>query len=292
VVLKGKTIFIRSIPIGAEHLSADRERSEPRFIEELRRSLEAYHGENVENNPNIFILTGAADQLRGLDMNLGNALRIPVRVVSYFPGMNVAADILREVSLFRKVSFLDLISPVLALDQAKVDLIPEEIKLRMSLEERGKDLIKTGVYIMTIFVLIVLMLVSKIYFKSAHLKNLDRKYTALSEEARELERDFLEIRIIRNYLVNRGHSLDVITELHAITPLSVKLDDIRYDVQGKLAIRGTAESMSAAFSFVDIMEKSGFFKDVKTKYTSKRKDGARDLSDFEINCAFEKDDNI
>lgn len=291
VVLKGKTIFVRSIPIGAEHLTADRERAEIRFTEELRRSLEAYQGENIENNPNVFILTGATDGLKGMDLDLSNALRIPVKVVPYFSSVNVAAEILREASLFRKVSFLGVVSPVVTLDEMKVDLIPEETRLRRSLEERGKDLIKTGIYIMTIFVIVVIMLVSKIYFKSTHLKSLERKYGALDEEARRLEKDFLEIGIIRNYLVNRGYSLDVITELHAITPLSIKLEDIRYEAQGKLSIRGTAESMSAVFSFVDSMEKSSLFKDVKTKYTSKRREGTKDLADFEINCSFEKDAN-
>jgi hypothetical protein len=49
--------------------------------------------------------------------------------------------------------------------------------------------------------------------------------------------------------------------------------------------------MSVVFSFVDSMEKSKIFKDVKTKYTSKRKDGTKDVADFEITCAFEKDSN-
>ncbi len=43
------------------------------------------------------------------------------------------------------------------------------------------------------------------------------------------------------------------------------------------------------FSFVDSMEKSKYFKDVKTKYTSKRKDGNRDVADFEIACILKRD---
>jgi len=42
--------------------------------------------------------------------------------------------------------------------------------------------------------------------------------------------------------------------------------------------------MSEVFSLVDSMEKTENFKDVKTKYTAKRKDGSRDLVDFEIYC--------
>ena len=47
--------------------------------------------------------------------------------------------------------------------------------------------------------------------------------------------------------------------------------------------------MSIVFAFVDSLEKSSYFKDVKTRYTTKRKDGTRDVTDFEINCLLEKE---
>jgi len=46
--------------------------------------------------------------------------------------------------------------------------------------------------------------------------------------------------------------------------------------------------MSAIFSFVDEMGKSKYFKDVKTKYTTRRKEGEEDVVDFEIAALWER----
>jgi hypothetical protein len=40
---------------------------------------------------------------------------------------------------------------------------------------------------------------------------------------------------------------------------------------------------------VDVMENSKYFKDVKTRYTTKRREGARDVTDFEVNCLLDKE---
>jgi hypothetical protein len=44
---------------------------------------------------------------------------------------------------------------------------------------------------------------------------------------------------------------------------------------------------AAVFIYVNDLEKSSCFKNVKTKYTSKRKDQDREIVDFEVLCALE-----
>ena len=188
------------------------------------------------------------------------------------------------ISAAKQLSFLNVIAPLLAGEEIKVDLIPEEVKLRRSLEERGRDLIKTGIFCLTIFVLVFSVLISKIYFKSTYLENLNNKYQSLNQEAQKLEKDFAKVGLIRNYLSKRGYSLEVLTELHSIIPLDLRLSSIRFDEEQRLSLRGTAESMSIVFSFVGDMEKSEYFKEVKTMHTTKRKEGAKDVTDFEIIC--------
>jgi Tfp pilus assembly PilM family ATPase len=288
VVIKGKAIYVRSIPLGIQHFSDDKEITSIRFVEEMRRSLESYQLENIERPPVLCVLTGAVEELRSLEQDLNNALHIPAKLSAYFSNINIPENVMKEISLLRRVSFLDLISTVSSLDDMKVDLMPEEIKIRRSIEERGKELIKTGIYVMALLVLIIIILVSKIYLKSAHLKNLDKTYSLLDRDAKILEKDFSEVGLIKDYLLNRGYSIDVLSELHAIAPLSVKLEDIRYDAQGKFSLKGTAETMADVFSFVDSMEKSKLFKDVKTKYTTMRKEGTKNVADFEISCSLER----
>lgn len=289
VIFKTKAIFIRSIPIGAEQLISGREKYEARFTDELKRSLEAYQSENIEKNPNTLILTGAVTELKYLEGVLNDSLHLPVRAVSQIKDFSISERASKEIGGARDFSFLNVIAAVSTHEELNVNLIPDEIKLRKLVEERGRDLIKTGILVLAIFVLLFSLLISKIYFKSAYLKKLDVKYSQINKEARELEENHGKINAVKKYLQRRGYGLEVLTELYGIMPLDLKLAEIKFEEQGKLTVRGTAESMSLVFSFVDTMEKSKYFKDVKTKYTTKRKEGLKDFTDFEITCQLERE---
>jgi len=271
VISKNKLVFVRNIPIGAQYLIAEKEKYQLKFVEELKKSLEAYQSEDIAKPPSALILTGAIDEIGDLNNILNENLGLPVKAIPYFKNVAISEQALKIISEAKRLSFLDVIAPLLVSQELKVDLIPEEIKLKKSILEREKDLLKTGVLVLTLFVLIFFTLISKIYFKTAYLK------------------DFTKISLIRNYLLYRGFSLEVLTELYNLVPLELALDDIRFDNQGKFNLKGTAESMSAVYAFVDDMEKSKYFKAVKIKYTTKRKEKAKDVTDFEITCLLEKE---
>lgn len=289
IAFREKVVFVRSIPIGTQQLITESERHTPRFVEELKRSLESYHSEDIEKSPNMLVLTGALSQLSELENILNNTLHFPIKTAPYFKNLNITEGALRISDNNRNISFLNIVASLFSWQKMKINFIPEEVKIRKSLEERGKDLIKTGIFILAIFVLLFSIMVSKVYFKSAYLKNLISRYSSVEKQAEELEKDFNKMGLIKGYLMERGFALEVLNELYNLAPLEVQFDDIRFDDQGRFNVKGTAESMSVVFSFVDSMAKSKYFKDVKTKYTSKRKDGNRDVADFELNCILNRE---
>jgi len=288
IVFKNKVIFIRSVPIGTQHLATERERYQIRFGEEIKRSLEAYHSEDIEKNPHMLVLTGAVEELKYLGSVLESILNLPVKVMPYFNSLVASDEASKTASTATRLSFLNVIAPLLAWSQLQVNLVPEEIKLKKIVEERGRNLIKTGILILILFVLLFSVFVSKVYFKTAYLNKLNKKYETLNQEVQELQKDFNKSAQIKNYLANRGYSLEVLAELYSIIPADLELNDIRFDEQGKFTIRGVAESMSIVFSFVENMEKSKYFKEVRTKYTTKRKEVSGDVTDFEIGCLLKK----
>jgi Tfp pilus assembly protein PilN len=94
--------------------------------------------------------------------------------------------------------------------------------------------------------------------------------------------------LVKGYLSDRGYSLEALAELYDVLPLDIKLNFIMYDKKGTFQLKGTAKSMSTVFSFVSNMESSKYFKEVKTRHTTKRKEGSKDVTDFEIICLIAK----
>ncbi len=281
ILLKNKVIFIRSIPIGALQLRDEKEVYQIKFVDEIKRSLEAYLGGDIEISPHMLILTGAEGAIKEIEGLLNSTMHLPVKTLAYANIFNISELARGMIAKSRVTSFFDVIAPLLHYGEMKIDLIPEEARVRRSIEERGRDLIKAGIFILTIFIMVFFILASKIFFKGIQLSRLDSKYGPVTREAQKLEKDMLKVGLVRNYLVNRGYSLEVLTELHALVTDDLELNEIRYDGD-KFSVKGTADTMSAVFSFVDRMEKSKYFKEVKTRYTTKRKDGLKDLTDFEI----------
>lgn len=284
IMVKSKVAFVRSIPIGAQQLLGDKEKSQSKFAEELKKSLEAYQNENIEQNPNQLIVTGAIQELGDLETVLKETLRLPVRNMAYFKSIAFLPAALKLSSPVQHISFFTIIATVVSRDSLKTDLVPEEIKLRRAIEEKGKDLLKTSIFLLASLVLAFSILMSKIYFKSIYLNELSQKYEVVSGEAKKIEQIVLRNNLIRNFLSSRGYSLEVLSELYNVTPLELEFNDIRYEDQGRLTVKGTADSMAAVFTLVDNMEKSRYFNEVKTRYTTKRKEGKKDVTDFEITC--------
>lgn len=287
IYIKDRQIFLRSISMGAHQLTSEKEKYLPRFIDELKKSFDAYQAEDIEANPSLVVFTGAIDDLKDLEVMMLDAFRIPVRVLGAVDLIGSSNAVSKELINPRTISMLNVIAPLFKSDTSTINLIPEEIKLRLALEERGHDIIKAGVLVMTIILFICGIFLVHIYLKSEYLHKFSSKFKGLNEEASQIEKDFSKVRIIRNYLSVRGLSLNVLSELYDLTPLEVALTSIRLKEKGQFSIRGEANSMSSVFAYVNDLEKSSSFKTVKTKYTSKKKVDGEDLVDFEIAAVLE-----
>ena len=289
VIFRHKPVFLRSIPLGAQHIAGEKEKYEAQFVEELKKSLEAYQSEDIERIPQTIVLAGAVDELSGWEAILEATFHYPVKRIPSFKNIAIAPAAFHKVSsLPHRVSFIDVIAPLVAQAETKVELIPDDIKVRFALEARGRELMKTGVLTFAAFILIFFLMLSMLYFKSSDLKKLDMKYHAFTQEAAALKKDFDKNNLIESYVKNHGYSVELLTGLYELVPLEVALQDIRFEKQGKLQLRGIAESMSAVFLLSDTLKKSKYFTDIRIGSTSRRKEDAKDVTDFEITASFGK----
>ena len=283
-----KTIFLRCIRVGSMHLALEREKYQIMFIEEVKKSLEAYQGEDVGQPPHKFIVTGVlSDAVKDLCPILGDALHIPTRAQPFVEQVPFSKQAARIASTVKDLSFLTCIAPLLVWDRLKINLLPEEVKVRRAFEKRSKALIQMGVLAMTLFILLFSVFFSRVVFKRLYLERLTAMYLPLNEEATLLEKEYANVRTVHAFLIERHLPLEALTRLHELIPDGVYLTQIKYDETTGLSIKGSAMTMTEVFVSVDGMEKSEWFSNVQTRYTTKRKEGDFDVTDFEITCVTE-----
>jgi len=287
-VLTGKLIYVRCIPIGTQHLIGESERYQGRFIEEIKKSIEAYQSKNIDRDSEEYILTGALAGVPPLQDALSQALGRPVKTLSYWERLTLTSDRIRNTLSLAKESFLDLICAMMTMSELKVNLIPEEIRLRKSFEQKSKDLVGMGISVMIFLALLCAIFMSQIYFKTAYLKNLTQKYQSKMQVSKELQEDFSRMEEIKNYLKDRETPFTVLTELYDLVPADVRLTTIKYGGQGKFSIEGNSRAMATVFSLITAMEQSPYFMKAESKRTTKRTEGSEEVVDFEIVCMLEE----
>ncbi len=277
-------LFVRGISIGANHLLEEREIYADRFIDELHKSIESYAADEAGPAPSQLLLTGVVAEITELDYLFSTGFNMPIKHQTYFNYFLISDDA-RSVaaSNSKQISFFNVIAPLLLYDKTKIDLITDERRLKLQLEKRGRDLMQTGVLVMVLLGLCAALFSSKIFFKSAHLDNLTKRYQPVRDEAKLLEQTFAKTQLVKDHLFKRGNSIEAIAELYKALPKNVSLSNIRYEEGGtKFSVKGTSGTMASVFTFVTNLEKSQRFKNVKTKYVTSRSEGGTDVADFEI----------
>lgn len=283
IAISGKPAFIRTIPLGRIHLSRI-VNLYVKFKEEINNSLETYGKEGVGRLPEKFVLSGALEDLEGLEAFLRKNLTLPIETISYFESLKIPAAFKETGKL---VSFLPLIVSSANYDKYEINLMPQEMKIKRLLEEKFKKVVKMGILIMIVSFLIGGIFLTRIYTKGAYLGKLRMKYQGLNEEAKEWTDAMIKIRIIKNCLALRGKSLEVLAELYKVIPQSIHFTNVTFEIKEGVTLKGTSKSMAEIFSFVNALETSSCFKNVKVKHTTTQRRQGEDLADFEASSALE-----
>ncbi len=283
VASRGSVTFSRSIPIGVKQLVESQE-SVNKLLEEINTSLAAYMSEDAVTPIGSFVLTTDSDVVKNLPSALKESLKSDVHLSSYIQFINAGSVKNKLQRDFADDSFLDVIAAASNISKCEINLMPEEMIVKKSVEKQSKEAIKTVVAVLIILVLLGGAMMSKIYFKQAFLNhNLKEKYAAQKEEVVLLQERLNKLNVVKNYLSGRMVSLDVIHELYRVTPTQIYLNVIALNDDGSLMVSGVSDSMSRVFSYVKALSDSPMFKNVKTKSTATKKDNGKDVAVFELN---------
>lgn len=276
-----KIIFSRSINYGLQSFG-DKDKIKS-WIEELKLTLNTYAREKDSVNIAKAILTGAAYLEKVAERILNEELGLPVEVVYPLQNINVIPKL--ESGFKRSdyaLSFSSVIAMALDYRRLKINLLPQRIKV--SQEKKSKYKTLASIVILTICVTLVLgiFLFKKLHDKGVYLSLLKEKLASVAPEAEILDKKAKIARIIKEQLKAEGSCLDIIREMHAITPQNIYLTKLIYDEGKGVTLKGSSPNMSQVFKYIIVLESSEYFENVKLRYASKRKKKGIDLTDFEI----------
>ena len=288
VTLKGALLFIRNIPMGAENLASDKQTAFPRFVGELKNSVDAYESEKIDQKPAVLVLSGGVRGLglEDLETVIGQTLGIPMKIWDYekvWPTSESAKAAYED----SKISFLGTLAAALCWEELVLEMVPEENKLKRSVEERAREIVKTGILSMIGICLAGAIFLNQLYFRKAQASLLERRYEPIKKEAASLEEDYARIQAIRLQLEARGKSIESLVELYKLLPPDISLTEINFEEGVKFSIKGTSLSRPSIFALVGGIEASSLFRNVQTKYVMGRTEEGKELSDFEIGASFE-----
>ena len=283
VIAKGSLLFERHIPIGIKSILEGTD-AVTRLQDELKKSMDAFTQEDGSDAPRSYLVTTSNEAVNNILPLLKEGLKIDLQVNAFSNFIKGPMDVRKKLQAnFGDDSFLDVIAPASTVLKCEVNLMPEEMVLKKTVDRQSKEAIKTGVAAVILMVLIIAMVMSKIYFKDTFLnEKLRKEYAPQKAQVQMLQGQMNKAKLVQGYIKNRMVSLDIIHELYNITPNTVYLNNITVDEDGTVTIDGISDSMSQVFSYVKSLDDSSMFKDAKTKSTSTKKDNGKDVAAFEI----------
>ncbi|MCU0666230.1 MAG: pilus assembly protein PilM [Candidatus Omnitrophica bacterium] len=285
IISKGMSVFVRNIPVGHNDFLADKNASILRFADELKKSFDAYRAEEIDVMPDEINFIGPVDMVELVKASASMAFTMPSKDLLFYKSVSVPAEVIQED---KKLALSSLIALVISAEDARIDLRPLDLKLKMAFQERSKEIIKSGFLVMLIVIFICAMLLVRIYYRGVYLSGLQEQLKSTSPDVANLEGKLSKIIVIKDALKKKNHALDSISWLYELIPTSVYLKNISIDQDSTIFIKGTAEAMSEVFALVTSLENSKYFKDVTAQNTANRKEAGKDVADFEISAKLEQ----
>ncbi len=291
VLARGVLLFVRHIPVGVKALLAAGD-APARLQEEIGKSMEACAQENNAAAPAAYTVTSGQQAVVNALPALKQALNIELSVSTLADLLKCPKSLRKKLeSDFGDDSFLDVIAPSITGGRCEINLMPEEMVLKKTVDRQSKEGSRSVVAAVVLMVLAGVLMMSKIYFKDTFLnKNLRQQFAPQIEQVQKLESQMGKVKLVRGYLKSRMVSLDVLHELYVMTPHSVYLNAIAMDEDGLVTIDGITDSMSQVFSYVKSLNDSLVFKEAKTKSTATKKDNSgKDVAAFQIEFRMDKE---
>ena len=274
VVSKENLLFSRTIPHGSDQIYADAELRRNKFIYELKQSLLNFQSEETGKKPSKIFISGAIGGITDLDKLISEQLGLAVEIL----------ENTKFLPKNKKVSISALLGLALESHKKRINFILPEIQIRKTLKERVRQLILLGSLLIYIIIVICFIFLGRMYNRQANLRLLNEQIQILGQDVNKLDEMSKKIKIIKERINTQGTTINYLYYIHKLTAPEIWFETISLEESGKIVLRGQAAQMSDVFKFITKLEESGYFKNIETKYTTKKRVADKDITEFEINC--------
>jgi Tfp pilus assembly PilM family ATPase len=254
-----------------------------KITEEIRISAEAYEKESGKKLEKV-VLSGVASRAKECAAFLAKESSIPVEILEEMS--NIPAD--EGVAGPTDASFVELIGLALKGKSAKIDLTPEEIVKENSVSMARKRTGLTAALLAFLILLLLGLAAKKLFDKWLTLSRIDTELKTMEPKVAKVKRMAKELEIIKSEMTRKPLAIDVIKEVHRLTPEGVSFSMLEFESGKSLKLKGTALSLGDVFKYVTILEGSPYFESAKVRYAAKRAMPSGEIADFEINCVLSK----
>jgi Tfp pilus assembly PilM family ATPase/Tfp pilus assembly protein PilN len=278
-------LFSRVITLGAEQL-AD-EAKWPKFIGEMKQTLVISQGEEVLQKPSRIFVTGAGAALKKLSSTIETEFNLPVQIVEPMSHLPVAKDLAKKpADLLITSSFSALLGLGLDAVKKKISFVLPEAQIRRTLHERTREVVFFGTSAMYLILVMCGIYFEKIHNKQTYLDVLGARYEKIAAQSEDLGEKVERLKKIKSKLDTRSVALNYFYEVSRLLPGEITVTSIVFQKDERLDLKGRAVEMSDIFKFVTTLGNSAYFKDVQSRYTTRKKIKNVDLNEFEISCPF------
>jgi len=254
-----------------------------KIIEEVKLSVESYYKQEMSKPIKKIILTGEKSIISDLSRFFKSSFDLPVEVVDHMNNLSLGDKVDKTV-LSQNISLSSISGIALSEKYPKINLLPPEIKEKILFQQKKKELHKTVYLAISAILLFCVIFGYNFYNKKNIIADLNIQLEKVNPSAKEIQDIKNKIRIVNMQIDNDNSCLEILREIHRITPKDIYLNTFIFQEADEVVLKGTSPSMSLVFSFVPILNSSPFFENVQVRYATQRKMQAAESTDFEIVC--------
>lgn len=254
-----------------------------KIIEEIKLSREYFNKQ--EDSPKIkkIVITGDKERILTLAPSFKESFGLPVETIDHLLDVDFKEGP-SYLTIRKSYSFASVCGLALGKRPLQINLCPPEIKDKILFLEKKRAFFTTAVLLISAMLVFASTLAFSIYHKKNIIGILDKQINKINPAALEIQEIKDKISIINYQMDNKNSCIEILREIHRLSPPGIYLNTLKYVESEKVTIKGTSPNMSSVFSFVPILNKSPFFENVQVRYATQRKTGVGELTDFEIIC--------